>query len=353
LSAHGRRVSEAMGEVITQMVAIDPTTPDPVAIAEAASIIRDGQLVAFPTETVYGLGADGLNPIALGRIYAVKGRPSDNPIILHIASPDQLPLVAADIPAIAHRLVQAFWPGPLTLILPKTSRVSDLATAGLTTVAVRMPAHPVALALIDAAHTPLAAPSANRSGLPSPTNARHVCDDLRGLIPLVLDAGPTRIGLESTVLDVTYTPPVILRPGGISREAIEAVVGRVQEVVSVAQARRSPGTRYRHYSPNARVVLVEDAQAEALQAALANALQHSARVGCLLHQLEPDHLPALVEVTRLSGSVADYAHGLFAALRALDGLGLEVIVVEGVKEQGLGVAVMDRLRRAASPPRPP
>ena len=341
-----------MGEFITRVVAIDPTTPDRIAIAEAASIIRAGQLVAFPTETVYGLGADGLNPIALGRIYTVKGRPPDNPLILHLASRDQLPLVAADVPAIAQRLMQAFWPGPLTLILPKTSGVPDLATAGLTTVAVRMPAHPVALALINAAQTPLAAPSANRSGLPSPTTAQHACDDLRGRIPLILDAGPTRIGLESTVLDVTCIPPIILRPGGITREAIEAVVGHLREVASMAQQRQSPGTRYRHYSPSARVWLVEDAQAETLQMAVAKALQHGERVGCLLHRLEPNHLPPLVKVIRLSGSLADYAQGLFSALRGLDGLGLDVIVVEGVQEQGLGVAVMDRLRRAASPPDP-
>ena len=337
---------------MTRVVAVDPTTPDRAAIAQAAAIIRAGQLVAFPTETVYGLGSDGLNPVAIGRLYAVKGRPPDNPLILHIASPDQLPLVAADVPARAHRLVQAFWPGPLTLILPKTSGVPDLATAGLTTVAVRMPAHPVALGLIDAAKTPLAAPSANRSGLPSPTTAHHVFDDLHGRIPLILDAGPTRIGLESTVLDVTCTPPVILRPGGIAREDIEAVVGRLPEGAGAAQRRRSPGTRYRHYSPQARVWLVEDAQAETLQAAVANALQHSERVGCLLHRLGHDSLPPPVEVIRLSGSVADYAQGLFSALRALDGLGLDVIIVEGVQEEGLGVAVMDRLRRAASPPRP-
>ena len=341
-----------MGGCMTRVVAVDPTTPDRAAIAQAAAIIRAGQLVAFPTETVYGLGSDGLNPVAIGRLYAVKGRPPDNPLILHIASPDQLPLVAADIPAMAHRLVRAFWPGPLTLILPKTSGVPDLATAGLTTVAVRMPAHPVALGLIDAAKTPLAAPSANRSGLPSPTTAQHVLEDLHGRIPLILDAGPTRIGLESTVLDVTCTPPVILRPGGIAREDIEAVVGHLPEVASAAQRRRSPGTHYRHYSPHARVWLVEDAQVEALQAAVAKALQHSERVGCLLHRLEYDALPPLVEVIRLSGSVADYAQGLFSALRALDRLGLDVIVVEGVQERGLGVAVMDRLRRAASPPRP-
>jgi L-threonylcarbamoyladenylate synthase len=336
----------------TRMVVVDPTTPDPTVIAEAAALIRLGQLVAFPTETVYGLGADGLNAAALDRIYRVKGRPSDNPLILHVGHQDQFALVAADVPAIAQRLVQAFWPGPLTLILPKTPGVPDTVTAGLPTVAVRMPAHPVALALIQAAQTPLAAPSANRSGLPSPTTAQHVFGDLRGRIPLILDAGPTHIGLESTVLDVTCIPPVILRPGGITREALEAVLGQLRETASMAQQRRSPGTRYRHYSPRARLWLVEDGQAEMLEVALAKALQRGARVGCLLHRLEPEHLPPQVEVIRLSGSLADYAQGLFSALRRLDGLGLDVIVVEEVPEQGLGVAVMDRLRRAASPPDP-
>jgi L-threonylcarbamoyladenylate synthase len=339
-----------MGEFVTRVVTIDPTTPDRSTIAEAASIIQAGQLVAFPTETVYGLGADGLNRLALGRIYKVKGRPSDNPLILHLASPDQLSLVAVDSPAIAERLMQAFWPGPLTLILPKTDRVPDLATGGLATVAVRMPAHAVALALIEAAHTPLAAPSANRSGLPSPTTAQHVFDDLQGRIPLILDAGPTRIGVESTVLDVTCDPPVILRPGGITREAIEAVVGPVQDVASQALRRRSPGTRYRHYSPRARVWLVEDAQPDSFQTTITHALQRGMRVGCLLHRLDPGDLPSPVKVRRLGGSLADYAQGLFSALRGLDALGLDVIVVEGVQEQELGVAVMDRLRRAASPP---
>jgi L-threonylcarbamoyladenylate synthase len=341
-----------MGECITRVVAIDPNLPDRAVIAEAASVIRAGRLVSFPTETVYGLGADGLNPVALGRIYAVKGRPPDNPLILHLASRDQLPLVAVDVPTIAQRLIQTFWPGPLTLILPKTPRVPDVATAGLPTVAVRMPAHPVALALIDAADTPLAAPSANRSGLPSPTTAQHAFDDLQGRIPLILDAGPTRIGLESTVLDVTCIPPVILRPGGLSREAIETVVGRLQDGANLAQRRRSPGTRYRHYSPRVRVWLLEDPQPRTLEAAVADALQRGERVGCLLHRLEATHLPPFVQVIRLSASLADYAQGLFSALRELDGLGLDVIIVEGVQERGLGMAVMDRLRRAAALPTP-
>jgi L-threonylcarbamoyladenylate synthase len=345
-------MKRAMAEITTQMVAIDPTAPNRAVMAKAAAIIRDGDLVAFPTETVYGLGADALNPSALRRIYEVKGRPADNPLILHVALRDQLALVAAAVPNLAHGLIEAFWPGPLSLVLPKSSRISDLATGGLATVAVRMPAHPVALALIREAATPLAAPSANRSGRPSPTTAQHVCDDLQGRIPLILDAGATTIGVESTVLDVTCAPPVLLRPGGISREAIEAVMGPLRTTADASLRQRSPGMRYRHYSPRAHVHILEAPQAEALQAALAAALQRGARVGCLLHRLELREVPPGVPVSRVGGGVEDYARALFAALRGLDAHGLDVILVEGVSEEGLGLAVMDRLRRAASPADP-
>jgi L-threonylcarbamoyladenylate synthase len=339
-----------ISEFSTRVRVIDPSAPDRTVIAEAAALIQAGQLVAFPTETVYGLGGDALNPAALSRIYTVKGRPPDNPLILHLASQDQLAAVAAEVPEIAYALMQAFWPGPLTLVLPKIPRVPDLATGGLTTVAVRMPDHPVALALIRQAGTPLAAPSANRSGRPSPTTAEHVVADLNGAIPLILDGGPSAIGVESTVLDVTCTPPVLLRPGGVSQEAIGAAIGAVVGRADAGLHRRSPGTRYRHYSPQARVWLLEDASPEALQSTVAAALACSQRVGCLLHRLAVAQAPAAVSVTRIGGGVADYARQLFAALRKLDAQGVDVIIVEGVSEEGLGVAVMDRLRRAASPP---
>jgi L-threonylcarbamoyladenylate synthase len=332
----------------TRVVAVDPAAPDPAAIAAAAALIQAGQLVAFPTETVYGLGADGLSPAALGRIYTVKGRPADNPLILHLVSHDQLSLVASDVPEIAHVLIQAFWPGPLTLVLPKAARVPDLATGGLATVALRMPAHPVAQALIRASEMPLAAPSANRSGRPSPTAARHVLDDLNGSIPLILDGGRTTIGVESTVLDVTCAPPILLRPGGIPQEAIEVVIGPLQERADPSLHRRSPGTRYRHYSPTARVLVLEEGSTEALQREVAAALCRHHRVGCLLHRLELAEVPPGVVLERSGGGIVDYARTLFAALRNLDALGVDVIIVEGVAEKGLGVAVMDRLRRAAS-----
>ncbi|MBI3329496.1 MAG: threonylcarbamoyl-AMP synthase, partial [Nitrospinae bacterium] len=275
-----------MADVATRIIRIDPLTPDPALIGAAATVIREGGLVGFPTETVYGLGADALNPAALGRIYAAKGRPPDNPLILHLSSLDQLVWVAAEVPASAYPLMQRFWPGPLTLVLPKSPRVPALATGGLATVAVRIPAHPVALALIQAARTPLAAPSANRSGFPSPTTAQHVFDDLHGCIALILDGGPTAIGVESTVLDVTCTPPILLRPGGITREALETVSGPVRWAVDAQEQQRSPGTRYRHYSPRAPVLVLETARPDILQHQLTAALQRGQRVGCLLHQLE-------------------------------------------------------------------
>jgi L-threonylcarbamoyladenylate synthase len=345
-------MSVAMAACRTRIVPVDAAAPDGEVIAEAAALLRAGHLVAFPTETVYGLGADALNAEAVRRIYEAKGRPPDNPLILHVSSRDQLAWVAAHVPTVAEALIDAFWPGPLTLILPKTARVPALATGGLPTVAVRMPAHPVALALIGASRTPLAGPSANRSGRPSPTTAQHVFDDLQGRLPLILDAGPTSIGVESTVLDVTCTPPVVLRPGGITREALEAVIGRVQTTADASLRRRSPGTRYRHYSPKAAVALVAPERPQALQALIVEALRQGQRVGCLLQRLDPpDMLPGVVW-RRVAGGLAEYARALFSSLRELDALGVDVIVVEAVPEEGLGVAIMDRLRRAAYRPQP-
>jgi len=338
-----------MGRVSTRIIPVHATTPDPAVIAEAAAMLRAGDLVGFPTETVYGLGADALNPAALRQIYAVKGRPPDNPLILHLASPEQLDLVAREVGAIADILIHRFWPGPLTLVLAKSPAVPALATGGLDTVAVRMPDHRVALALIRAAHTPLAAPSANRSGRPSPTTARHVFDDLQGCIPLILDAGPTAIGVESTVLDVTASPPVLLRPGGIPREVLEATIGPIQLPQDSATRRRSPGTRYRHYSPRAGLRLLDPEQPHTLRSELATALQHGQRVGCLLHRLELSDVPPDVLVTRIPECLAAYAHALFSALRAFDAAAVDLILVEGVPEKGLGAAIMDRLRRAAAP----
>ncbi len=342
-----------------RILTVAPHAPDPAVIREAAAILAAGGLVAFPTETVYGLGADALNPSAVERIYAAKGRPVDNPIIVHIAEAQALGRFVTDIPPVAQVLIARCWPGPLTLVLPAAPVVPSVTRGGLPTVAVRMPAHPVALALIRAAGCPVAAPSANRSGRPSPTTAQHVLADLGGSVELVLDGGPTPVGVESTVLDLTSDPPVLLRPGGVSLEQLVAIVGQVNVPAPELQAAlaRSPGTRYRHYAPRAKVVLVEVPPEEAgaappaaaLSAAVHRLWDQGLRVGAMVTAEAASQVP-LGAVVRVMGPRADpaaVATGLFALLRELDDAGLDAIVVEGIPEQGLGRAVMDRLRRAA------
>jgi L-threonylcarbamoyladenylate synthase len=333
-------------------------------IARAATVIRAGGLVAFPTETVYGLGADALNEDAVRRIFLAKERPADDPLIVHIAYTQQLAQLARQIPQRAWDLTEKFWPGPLTLVLPKTERVPTVTTGGLDTVAVRMPRHPVAKRLIELSGVPLAAPSANRFGRPSPTTAQHVWEDLAGRIELILDGGPTPIGVESTVLDLTQDPPMVLRPGGVTLEELRAVLGYVQMLDAAHReaAKRSPGTRYRHYAPRARVLLVEQGMVEAVLEGLSGK-----RVGVLVHgtrlRLDRTSSPANgrrrrtvqtksgggeVIVIQMPQSLKAYARRLFAALRELDAQGVDVIVVEKLEERGLGRAIMDRLRRASS-----
>lgn len=357
-----------------RILTVDPGTPDPAAIGEAAAVLSDGGLVAFPTETVYGLGADALNPRAVERIFAAKGRPVDNPIIVHIADSNALGGLVSNVPAAAQTLIARCWPGPLTLVLPAAPVVPSVTRGGLPTVAVRMPAHPVALALIRAAGCPVAAPSANRSGRPSPTTAQHVLADLGGSVELVLDGGPTPVGVESTVLDLTCDPPVLLRPGGVSLEQLVTIVGQVTVPAPGAAAagtaapevqvalERSPGTRYRHYAPRARVVLVEvppekvlpeeagAAQPGAeLSAAVRLLWDEGLRVGVMVTAEAASGVPegAVVRVMGPRTDPAAVAAKLFALLRELDDAGLDAIVVEGIPEHGLGRAVMDRLRRAA------
>ena len=239
-----------------------PVTPE--SLARAGSLIRAGALVAFPTETVYGLGANALDADAVGRICAAKGRPGDNPLIVHISAPDQLPpLIASDPSPAAKALMAACWPGPMTLIFPKSPAVPEAVTAGLSTVAVRYPGHPSARALIDAARRPIAAPSANRSGRPSPTTARHVMEDMEGRIPLILDGGPCAVGLESTVIDVTGDTPRVLRPGGVTPERIAEICGGVAvddavlRPLKAGEKPRSPGMKYRHYAPTGALTIVQ------------------------------------------------------------------------------------------------
>ena len=332
-------------------------SPTPEALDRAAALIRSGDLVAFPTETVYGLGADALNPEAVERIFAAKGRPGDNPLIAHIADLAALePLIRGGIGPLPRKLAEAFWPGPMTMIFPKSERVPLQVTAGLSTVAVRMPSHPTARALIRAADTPIAAPSANRSGRPSPTTAQHVLDDMQGRIPLILDGGPCAVGLESTVLDVTGEIPRILRPGGVTREMIEAAVGgclvdpAVMRPLREGEKPRSPGMKYRHYAPRGSLTIVtgkEEDVARDICRRYDRALTEGARPLILALQ---GHLPQYGSRRALSlgEDPEEMARRIFDRLREADELGADVLFSEAVEDRGIGLAVMNRLGRAAA-----
>lgn len=331
---------------MTQVVQLDPDCPQPEAIEQAASIIREGGLVAFPTETVYGLGADAMNQGAVERIFEAKGRPADNPLIVHVADRKMLDRITNNISDKSECLIDQFWPGPLTLVLERRPEVAPLVSAGLSTVAVRMPASKIALELIRAARTPIAAPSANASGRPSPTTAAHVLDDLAGRIDMILDGGATNIGIESTVLDMTSDPPAILRPGWVGREMLTGVIGPVEQATSESELRHSPGTRHRHYSPRARVVLVEHGSPEFIEQLCREHLKDGP-VGFIGHTPIAINNAAFYPI-HLGPTAEDYAHSIYAALRELDKRGPVAIIVEGIAARGEGVAVMDRLRRAAS-----
>lgn len=323
----------------TLLFETDEVNPNPELIRQAAALIRSGELVAFPTETVYGLGGDGLNARSAERIFVAKGRPSDNPLILHIAGWKQLEQLAMKLPATAYAFSKVFWPGPLTFVLERNPIVPDAVTGGRSTVAVRMPDHPVALALIREAKTPIAAPSANLSGKPSPTTAQHVFDDLNGRIAAILDAGPTRIGMESTVVDLTTPVPTVLRPGGVSLDELRTVAP--ETVLSDgAHDAKSPGTKYRHYSPNAMVKIVLDTEKAHAEASI---LQRTGKRVGWIGQSACDNAVHLL----FPNDAAFYARFYFAALRDLDQQGVDAIFVEPIKETGLGAAVMDRVLRSA------
>lgn len=323
------------------------------SIREAARLIRAGKLVGFPTETVYGLGADALNAQAVLDIFAAKGRPADNPLIVHITAWEQLlPLCHPN--AQAEKLAQAFWPGPLTMILPKKDTVPPEVTAGLDSVALRMPSHPVARALIDASGCPIAAPSGNRSGRPSPTQAAHMMEDMAGRIPLILDGGPCQVGVESTVVSLTGEIATVLRPGGVTPEMIAGVLGSVQVADSVmrplqeGEAAPSPGMKHKHYAPKAPMTLYEGpAQpvAAAIRAAY-DALPAGER-GLIL--AATDHLSLYGDrhAADLGADEAAAAHSLFALLRQADQEGVSRVFCEGWPENGVGLAVMNRMARAA------
>jgi len=305
---------------------------------KAAVILTKGGVVAFPTETVYGLGANAFDAAAVARIFEIKGRPRFDPLIVHICALQQAKSLVADFPLKARALARRFWPGPLTLVLPKTERVPDIVTAGLPTVAIRMPDHPLALALIRQTDAPLAAPSANPFGRVSPTTAEHVREQLGREVDMVLDGGPCRVGIESTILSLVDGKPMLLRAGGVAVEDIEAVVGPVLRPHSDPDRPVAPGQLARHYAPRTPLVLCTD-----------DAPTDGRRIGLLSFQEPPTTLGfTAVEVLSPGGSLREAAANLFAALHRLDSLGLDLIIAEAVPDTGLGLAINDRLGRASA-----
>lgn len=335
----------------TIMLNVDNNVDNKNIYSQAVDLLNNGEVVAFPTETVYGLGAVATNDEAVKKIFTAKGRPSDNPLIVHIGTIEELPNYIEEIPEHAKKCMKAFWPGPLTIVMKaKKNVLAPSVTAGLSTVGMRMPNHHVALQLLRTLKKPVAAPSANRSGKPSPTKAVHVKEDLQGRIPLILDGGTTGIGLESTVLDVTVNPPVILRPGGITKEMLEEVIGEVvqptHEQQKLDSTPKAPGMKYIHYAPEAPVYLIENDQIKVEQA---------------IQQLKSEgHVVALLAPTHLSNSHADYffPYGdegnkeemgakLYDDLRACDKTKATIILATTTSTSGVGAAIMNRLEKAA------
>ena len=303
-----------------------------------------GGLVAFPTETVYGLGCDALNPDAAAKVFEAKQRPQFDPLIVHIADRKQLDNVVRALTTTAWQLIDQFWPGPLTLVLPKQPTIPDLVTAGLDTVAVRMPNHPVAHALIREAGTPIAAPSANPFGYVSPTTAQHVADGLGSAIDLILDGGPCPVGVESTIVSLIGPQAELLRPGSITLEQLSAVIGPLSRSSSIVDQPTAPGQLARHYATQTPVTILTSAKTRPTPA-------NNERAGLLSFSeaSAADERFAAVEVLSTTGDLREAARHLFAALRRLDAQGLDRIYVEPCQEEGLGMAIMDRLRRCAAP----
>lgn len=333
------------------MTELIPATPE--NIARAAGIIQRGGLVAFPTETVYGLGANAMDVDAVARIFTAKGRPSTDPLIVHLGGREQITRVASFISPLVRTLAEAFWPGPLTLVLPKRSEVPDLVTSGLETVAVRVPDHPVALSLLRAAECPIAAPSANRFSHTSPTTAQHVWQDLQGRVDLILDGGETIVGVESTVLDVSSKPARILRPGGVTREALESVIGTVtlaRQKHKVGEVLPSPGLLEKHYAPHTEMVLCMGENAWNLLLSEAAAAQAKGKkVAVLAADQDAEALAeAGIVVYRLGTDLSSIARRLYAGMRWLDEQDVDLILCRDFGESGLGLAIRDRLIRAAT-----
>ncbi|MBE0409435.1 MAG: threonylcarbamoyl-AMP synthase [Anaerolineales bacterium] len=343
---------------MTIVIKVDPNQPEPDSINRAAEVIKRGGLVAFPTETVYGLGANALDESAVRRIFEVKDRPEFDPLIIHLAGIEQLESVAIDVSDLTRKLAKLFWPGPLTLIQWKRNEVPSMVTSGLPTLAARVPAHPVALALLKASGVPIAAPSANLFGRASPTTSRHVLNDLGSRIEMLLDGGPTTIGVESTVLDITTHPPTLLRPGGVPLEALEEVIGAIivqEHSIPAGVSLRSPGMLSKHYAPRAELVLCTGKSPhEALRKMrhlVEKYLDQGLRVGLLLVEEDCSRFEELDVVIYPLGQemiLETIAYSLYAGLRALDDQDVDIILTRDFGDAGLGLAIRDRLKRAAS-----
>lgn len=320
------------------------------ALREAAALIRGGELVAFPTETVYGLGGNALDAKAAAKIYAAKGRPSDNPLIVHISHIDMMDELVTELTPLCRRLAFEFWPGPLTMILPKSDQVPCATTGGLATVAVRMPSHGVALDFIDEVKLPIAAPSANLSGKPSPTRGEHVYHDLKGKIPLILDSGAVEIGLESTIIDLSRPEPVILRPGRITYADIKPFAPRLRDDFQASQkdlaAPKAPGMKYQHYAPEGALYFLPEGEAAAAavkdSAGKTALLLTAERWAELKGSVTPDYLYLLGRRDRPE----EIAHNLFHAFRECDREGADTIFIEAVPTSGFGEALMNRINKA-------
>lgn len=345
----------------TEVIRINKLRPEPEKIRYAANIIKRGGLVAFPTETVYGLGANAFDENAIRKVFKAKGRPADNPLIVHIADLKDVHRLAKKPPKIAKLLMEKFWPGPLTIVLKKKKIVPDIITGGGDTVAIRMPDNRIALSLIKSANVPLVAPSANISGRPSPTRAKDVLEDLKGKLELIINGGKTRIGIESTVIDVTVRPPLILRPGAVTLEAIEKLIGKVnllsfainEEKISISESDsqnllKSPGLKYKHYAPNAEVIIVEGKAKDVYKkiSLLADeAIKNNKKVGIISFHKNHKYDNCYTAFAGSSAKVA--AKRLFTILREMDRIGVDIIISESILDKGIGLAVSDRLKRSA------
>lgn len=346
-----------MGELMnTKIIRIDKDNIDENLIKEAAIYIREGKIVAFPTETVYGLGANGLDVIAVEGLFKAKGRPQDNPLILHIANMEQLKPLVLDIPDIALKCIERFWPGPLTILFRKSEIVPYMITAGLDTVAIRMPNNKVALELIKEADRPIAGPSANLSGKPSPTSVFHVIEDLNGKIDMIIDGGETGVGLESTVLDLSTDKPMILRPGGVTLEDLKELIPNVEQDLGTIKSDeniipRSPGQKYRHYAPAADMTVYTGSLDKVINKIKEQAnelISKGLKVGIMAtEETKNNYVDGFVQVVGSRAKKETIATNLFKVIRLFDEHGVDIILAEGVESDNIGMAIMNRMMKAS------